>query len=742
MADQLDDPRLNGEKLYELLPAIYRIRDEAQGNPLRDLLRVLSQQAEVVAEDIAELYDNWFIETSDEWVVPYIGDLLGVRPLNPVSKKIFSQRAWVANTLGYRRRKGTLAVLEQLARDVTGWPAKAVEFFQVLGTTQSLNHTRPQNLRTPDLRNANLLERIDGPFDEVSHTAEVRRIASGRGRYNIPSIGVFIFRLQSYPLKGVTACRLDARRFTFSPLGLDTPLFNAPRPETSLTQLAGPHNVEMPITRRMLNAHLADYYPQNLSTTVDGAPVDRKSLSITVGGVAVEQGDIIVCNLSDASATAWAHTASSGKVSVDPQLGRIATSADAVTVSVDYQYGFSGDVGGGPYDRNEAVAEVLTTPVRWKIAWMADVQNGAVSDPGEGVYGTLQEAIAAWNEQSPGTEGMIVILDSQSYDLNSPPMPVIEIPEGSRLLVVAGTWPEEFLYPEARHAERTPADVRAEDVRPHLQGSLVVKGTAAVNSKNPGELALNGLLIEGSVVVQAGNLVRVRLHHCTLVPPDGTITVQGGNVDLTLSLTRSICGPVAINPAGDTGAARFACVDSILHAPSTEANQYGSALHAPISDAIIQTTTVFGSTAVRSVQAGNSIFMGVLRCERRQIGCVRFSYVPLGSPTPRRFRCQPDLALAAEAKRLDKTSAGELSSSERSAVATRLIPAHTSRQYGHPAYAQLSNACAEAVRTGAEDGSELGVFSFLKAPLREANLRIALDEYLNFGLEAGIIAAA
>ena len=114
------------EQLYELLPAIYRIRDEGQGNPLQDLLQVLGEQAQVVEEDIAQLYDNWFIETCDEWVAPYLGDLLGVRPLNPVSPKIFSQRAWVANTLAYRRRKGTVAVLEQLARDVTGWPAKAV----------------------------------------------------------------------------------------------------------------------------------------------------------------------------------------------------------------------------------------------------------------------------------------------------------------------------------------------------------------------------------------------------------------------------------------------------------------------------------------------------------------------------------------------------------------------------------------------------------------------------------------
>ena len=57
-----------------------------------------------------------------------------------------SQRAQVANTLAYRRRKGTAAVLEQLARDVTGWNASVVEFFQLLATTQYMNHLRPENL--------------------------------------------------------------------------------------------------------------------------------------------------------------------------------------------------------------------------------------------------------------------------------------------------------------------------------------------------------------------------------------------------------------------------------------------------------------------------------------------------------------------------------------------------------------------------------------------------------------------
>src|SRR5438477_3215390 len=64
------------DRLYELLPAIYRLRDADRGYPLRDLLRVVAEQVNVVEDDIHQLYDNWFIETAQDWVVPYIADLV------------------------------------------------------------------------------------------------------------------------------------------------------------------------------------------------------------------------------------------------------------------------------------------------------------------------------------------------------------------------------------------------------------------------------------------------------------------------------------------------------------------------------------------------------------------------------------------------------------------------------------------------------------------------------------------
>jgi len=67
----------NQDRLYELLPAIYRVRDAEQGYPLRALLRVIAEQVTLVEADINQLHRNWFIETAEDWVVPYLGELLG-----------------------------------------------------------------------------------------------------------------------------------------------------------------------------------------------------------------------------------------------------------------------------------------------------------------------------------------------------------------------------------------------------------------------------------------------------------------------------------------------------------------------------------------------------------------------------------------------------------------------------------------------------------------------------------------
>jgi hypothetical protein len=366
--------RFNAEDLYRLLPAVYRARDAETAGQLRALVSVLAEQAGVVEDDITRLYENWFIETCDEWVVPYIGDLLGVGGLHQLpGASAFSQRARVANTLAYRRRKGTATMLEQLARDTTGWNARSVEFFELLSTTQHFNHVRLLNRRTADLRQAGKVELLNTPFDTITHTADVRHIASTRGRHNVPKLGVHLWRLQAYAVVESDARVIGNpadRSFTFDPAGGFWPIFNRPQTETEITKLAEETNVPVPLRRRPLYEELEELR----QASVDGRPAALpvyfgETPPFRVWRQAVPNGavqkiaadKISIANLSalggssilPATPKNYFRTADPPsapsvpkdlKVAVDPKLGRITLlrGQPPHRLRVSYAYGFWG----------------------------------------------------------------------------------------------------------------------------------------------------------------------------------------------------------------------------------------------------------------------------------------------------------------------------------------------------------------------------------------------------------------
>src|SRR5215471_8646374 len=98
------------DRIYHLLPVIYRQRDEELGGPLRDLLRVIAEQVNVVEDDILQLYDNWFIETCQDWVVPYIGELVGYQPAHDAGEP--------GGTLQDRARNKILIPRRDVARTI------------------------------------------------------------------------------------------------------------------------------------------------------------------------------------------------------------------------------------------------------------------------------------------------------------------------------------------------------------------------------------------------------------------------------------------------------------------------------------------------------------------------------------------------------------------------------------------------------------------------------------------------
>src|SRR5204863_2818780 len=90
-----DDGMTTAIDLYELLPAVYRLRDAERQLVLQALMGAISEQANLLKDNIDGLWDDLFVETCAEWVVPYIGDLVSNTPIHEVAG---TRRADVANT--------------------------------------------------------------------------------------------------------------------------------------------------------------------------------------------------------------------------------------------------------------------------------------------------------------------------------------------------------------------------------------------------------------------------------------------------------------------------------------------------------------------------------------------------------------------------------------------------------------------------------------------------------------------
>lgn len=745
--------------LFELLPQHLRNRDAEVGWPLEALTALLAEELRIVEQDIDQLYDNWFIETCEPWAVPYIAALVGARGLRDIGGGEAGLRSFIANTLGYRQAKGTAAALEQMARDVTGWPVVAVEFFQKLVWSQNVNHVRPDAPGIASVRDAEAARAAHGPFETACHTAGAGPAAGWAGRYNLPNIGLFIWRLDAYPLGFLSnepngylggpqprVSQFGPGLLHFDPLGADRPLHNRPKSDTSIAARVDERVVPAPLDRRLLH--------RDLNALRDGDPGGGRwfdelpVVRVRLDGATLPPEKLFCCNLEarpdGGGGFVWERPAAAGSVLFDPELGRLSLHPDDEAKSLETVHAYAApfDIGGGPYDRTESVEEWRDGlfPAGEAAPWRIGVSSRAedkTDDPDQGgpVVETLVAAVQRWNAVAePGMRGIITLLDNASYATNlATPTRTIRIPAGARLAIVAASWPLSELPGGIRR--RDPNLISPIHRRPHVQSNMWVVGEAGGPDDEPGTLILDGLLIEGEVAVRDGALGRLEIRHSTVGAsaaglPAG-IRIVAGNEALTVAVRGSIVGKVAMNAA----AGGLGIFDSIVGEDRISGEDPDSmtiVVQAPAADLELERSTLFGRCAVRSIEAGNSILVGRADSAHRQTGCVRFCYAPLSSRVPRRYRCAPDLSLESEAVRLGR----ELTPAERVQVANANTPRFTDSRFGASAFGQLSLACPAAIRIGGEGGAEMGAGFGAGEPFRRANLADAMQEYLPFGLSA------
>jgi hypothetical protein len=283
---------MNRVPLFERLPEIYRTRDAevTPANQLRAYLGAIEGPFDALHQNIAQLYDDLFIDTCEDWVIPYLADLLGTTHLKGDPRTL---RADVADTIALRRRKGTLGAIERLAVNLTGWACRGVELRENLGWTQHLNHQRPDAGGQPPYGSPSLtrfevprggtapvrepatLALLGTPFDRFAYTADLKPAVDDQRHINLPNLAIFLWRLAAYRLPRIIPLAkglidLGAQpagqarfvlRFDLHPLDLPVRLFNTSRPGFLRAATSG--GVVAPLTEAdavpgpMLDARLA-----------------------------------------------------------------------------------------------------------------------------------------------------------------------------------------------------------------------------------------------------------------------------------------------------------------------------------------------------------------------------------------------------------------------------------------------------------------------------------------------------
>lgn len=804
------------DRFFDLLPAVVRSADAARGHPLRDLLHVAGEEAELLEEAIRQMYENLFIETAEPWAVPYLGELVGRRPLvvppDPEDScdddrraRLLHPRRAVAEHLGLVRRKGTFSVLDDVVAAAAGWPARV---------------------------------------DDLG---------------GVPVVGVHLWRLPSWMLTRVRPFRLPQRTncFALSVLGNDAPLFTRADPLPGADVIANPSEDDEPGS--------SDAAPQQLTVALLQDEDERarhygpdRSLVLYEDDHPVDVERVVVQDL-----TTWSPEVFEPRVAVDPQRGRVMFPERHRTgrLTASCSYGFPADTGGGEYPRplEDATAgtslfraghlvdggvpllQRLRTGKSEFTRWLRELVGRAVldelaaglsTDPATAerrLRAELNRLLQA-NSLADGPLEGTLDLGEEATALRA-----LELrgPRRIRLnrLVLEAVYPEEVVrsFALVRVTSRGEERVIREAVRTLVQSErppmtmvveladsglyvepVVVELPAhrtfelraaegcrptivlpeqeadvddMVFTCAPGSrVVLDGLMVARHAVRVTGDPASVDVRHCTFVPgwvldenctpgygeePSLVITdiphappKSGGDpgspppAPPRVRVERSLVGTVIVQRnevAADP--LRLEICRSVVDATADDKLAVAAPnerhAHAAVS---VVASTVRGGMRVHALELGeNSIFTGTVEVARRQIGCLRFSYVPFGSRTPRRHACQPDLVL----QRIDSTGPGTPSKQknkqkkdERERVRPRFMD--DPLRYGRPDYCRLADpcwagsrpgaeTCAPEILRGADDESEMGVWHDLHHPQREANLQEAVADFLPLGWSTQLI---
>ncbi|MET9761305.1 hypothetical protein ABZ016_19960 [Streptomyces sp. NPDC006372] len=741
-----DYERLHTELLWSLIPAVYRDADGGETGPgvLRALAEAVGADLAAARRSVDRLGEDPFVERADDWAVPYLADLVATRLVSALNPR--GRRVDVARTIHRRRRKGTVRILEELIADLTGWDGVVVEMYRRLGRFAHALDPVPgpppgRSTRTPagglaDLRSVRGAELADGPFDEYHRTADLRRPRDGTvpgraGRHNVNRLAVHLYRIPAWRITGsepgTPPGAPDARARTFDPSGRDVPLFQRRNRPDDVDQWrpARPWETAAPMRCRVLGDAAYTLTERGVAQVRDAAGLTdavtadlRRLVGRRHDGEAALRASVALLPAASSAVllgAAWQALLAAALAGDCGKAGLLPTSLSVQStppIAVPTHRITAGELSG--WASPAAGVRLVVDPERGRMLFrgaapgqaLATTHHIGFSGPvGAGPWDRSAGQLPADATASGG--GPFVAVPPPPTPAPAPgALPdsgVVRVADSRTYTALTGGAPVRALALQAADRHRPYVSLGADVVWEGAPG-----GDAT--------LLLDGLWwgapLGAPVAVTRlrGSFARVVLRHTTLDPgappvpgqtpdPAPVALVIEGDVD-TLEIDRSVCGPVATAFGGRLGT--LVLRDSVIHDVAG-----GTALNAPDAELDAARSTVVGGIVVNRMRATELLAAGTVTVTDTQHGCFRFGAAGPCSRLPHPYRSH---TLA--------STAGLF----------------TSLTFGDSGYTQLAASAPQAVARGAEDTSQIGVWSSLREAVRLDGLRSKIDEYAPFGL--------
>ena len=684
------------DRLYELLPVVHRLRDADRGYPLRALLKVITEQVDVVDRDIAQLYENWFVETCQDWVVPYIGDLIGTRRRSSSASPRVTTTRGRGSAGGFSFRVVRWRTSCAFAAERARWPCSRIWPRQLpdgrdvrsssigcSGSTRTSTTCRCGAGRRPTFAMARRSTISEAPSKSIAHSVDVRSIRARHFRefFDIPSVGVFVWRLKTYSVTDTPAyCEKQESPncFVFSVLGNSTPLCN--RARTRPAHPPGKLDLRRPSHDGCSNG---SRYREPIGQVTSGLPYyygPGKSFSISTGSsrTPVDPNSIVVVGFDGLDLPSPSR----------PGGGRSATWAHCV-----------------PADANATAERLGHLPLRlqrrhwrrrYRVKFRSQPSTTSIwSDRGRRSLGSTTRWLAGrpMRQSTPSSRSPTVACTFEPISITLKPGQTLQLRAASgrrpviRLLNWQTSGPDNLTIAGERDEEAPDADPTT-------------------------WFTLDGIVVTGRGVQVQGAVAGVTIRHSTLVPGWGIDrhcrptrptepSLVLDDAPVCVGIEHSIVGAIQVN----RDEVREDPVQILHQRQHCRRHERGRRCRGSTGAAVRVLGVEYPAQhRIRTGPDPRGVAGRELHFHGRDdglppsLGCMRFCYVPPGSRTPKRFACQPDMVergVLALAKRDGLTGAQQsvLIAQERQ----RVEPQFDSVRYGTPTYARLSEHCAEEI---------------------------------------------